>query len=70
MSVNDNTFPRPNEAFQQHKIELNSKIDLEMMQENKSKILQQNIVTNNINASYDTTNVSIDNMTMKTPKKG
>ena len=31
----DNTYPSPNKAIQQNKIELNNKLNLKKMQENK-----------------------------------
>ena len=34
VSVNDNTYPSPNKAFQQNKIKFNNKFNSEMMQEN------------------------------------
>ena len=35
ISVNDNTYPSPNKAIQQNKIEFNNKINSNKMQEDK-----------------------------------
>jgi hypothetical protein len=67
VSVNDYTYPSPSKAIQQNKIELNNEFNLEMMQENISKTsCNKNLVTNNNDVSNDTTNISSDNITMKT----
>ena len=63
VSVNDYTYPSPNKAIQQNKIEL---IDSKMMQGNKAKkTCNKSYVTKNINVSNDTTYVSCDNITTK-----
>ena len=38
-SINDNTYPSPNKAIQQNKIELNNIFNTEIMQENIAKNL-------------------------------
>jgi hypothetical protein len=64
ISVNDNTYPSPNKAIQQNKIKL---IDSKIMQGSVSKkSCNKKKVTNHINVSNDTTNVSSNNITMKT----
>ena len=63
-SANDNTYPSPNKAIQQNKIELNNNFNSKMMQENFSKkSCNKKIVTNNQNVSNDTANVLSDNIT-------
>ena len=67
VSVNDNTYPSLSKAIQHKKIELNNNSNSEMMQENLSKKSCNNkIVTNNNDVYNDTTNVSSNNITMKT----
>ena len=66
ISVNDNTYPSPNKAITQNKIELNNKFNSEMIQgKDIKKSCNEQIVTNNNDVSNDDTNVSRDNITMK-----
>ncbi len=65
VSVNDNTYPSPNKAIQQNKIELKNKINSKKMRETHQKYLAIKNVTNNIDVSNDINHVSSNNISKK-----
>ena len=67
ISVNDYTYPNPNKAIQQNKIELNINFNLKVIQENISKeSCNKKMLTNNSDVSNNINKVSNDHIIMKT----